>query len=106
MRISCRPPLKKMRSVCRSKNKDGRGADDCQSHGGTGREPYIKAAFTRYKLARVSQVPGMSAQTFHASYEKFDRLSFEVSWTSIIVLAWNVCARIPGTDSRERTCVL
>jgi hypothetical protein len=38
-----------------------------------------EAAFTRRKLARMSQVPGTRAQTFQASYVKFDRVKFEAS---------------------------
>lgn len=34
-------------------------------------------AFTQYKLARTSQMPGMRAQTFHARYERFDRFNFK-----------------------------
>jgi hypothetical protein len=37
------------------------------------------AAFTRFKLVRATQVPGMRAQAFHASHEKFDRFNFEAS---------------------------
>jgi hypothetical protein len=37
------------------------------------------AAFTRFKLVRATQVPGMRAQVCHVSYEKFDRFNFEAS---------------------------
>jgi hypothetical protein len=36
-------------------------------------------AFTRRKFIRASQVPGMRAQTFHASHGKFERLNSEAS---------------------------
>jgi hypothetical protein len=61
----------------------------------------FKAAFTPSKLARASQVSGMRAQTFQASYEKFAGLTWKRVATSIIVVAWNVCA-LPRHLTRAR----
>jgi hypothetical protein len=38
------------------------------------------------------------AQTFYASFWKFESFNFKASWDFIILLAWNVCARFPGTS--------
>jgi hypothetical protein len=52
-----------------------------------------EAAFTRCKLARVSQVPGMRAQKFHASRTMEVASRFKVKPVELFILAWNVCAR-------------
>lgn len=40
----------------------------------------LTAASTPCRLARASEVPGMRAQTFHASYEQFEMFNFEANW--------------------------
>jgi hypothetical protein len=61
-----------------------------------------KAACTRCKLARVSQVAGIRAQTFHASYGKFDRLRFEAN-CDLREMSAGASSRL---DSREPSCIV
>jgi hypothetical protein len=57
------------------------------------------------KLARASHVPGMSVQT--SSYGQFNKLKYETScdFPLRILLAWNVCARIPGIWLARVNCL-
>jgi hypothetical protein len=59
-----------------------------------------KAAFTRYKLSRASQVPGMHDQTFHASYDKFDGFNFEGSCD----FHHCTCLKLPRVHYQHVTC--
>jgi hypothetical protein len=59
----------------------------------------LLAAFTRYKLARASQVPEMRAQTFHASRIIDVASRFKVKPVQLLMSA----RASPAFDSREQT---
>jgi len=64
----------------------------------------LNAAFTLRKLARASQVAGMRAHTFRASYGKFDR-NYEASCDFHYSPCTKRLRASPALDSCEPTLI-
>jgi hypothetical protein len=76
----------------------------CRS--GFGNQPHVfqcvvaKAAFTRYKFARASQVPGMRAQTFLESRIMENTTSFKLRRVKVFI----TCTKHLRAHPRHLTC--
>jgi hypothetical protein len=66
----------------------------------------VKAACTRWNLARASQVAGMRAQTFHGSYGNLDRVNFEASCDFQYATCMKRLRAFPRLDSRDPTFIV
>jgi hypothetical protein len=67
---------------------------------------FTKAAFTRCRLARASQVLGMRLQTLHASKIMEVATLFKVIPVELPITCLKRLHASPGLHSREKTCIV